>query len=62
MESLLTAKQVAEWLNVSPSWVYDHIERKRPIIPSIQLGGAIRFERSKLTSWLEELKRCYNKK
>ena len=30
MEKLLTAGQVAEILNVSTAWVYDHADRKRP--------------------------------
>ena len=30
MEKLLTAGQVAEILNVSTAWVYEHAERKRP--------------------------------
>jgi len=36
MEKLVTAEEVANILNVSAAWVYDHADRKRPVVPSMQ--------------------------
>lgn len=54
-EKLLTAKEVAEWLGVSEKWVYDHIERREPKIPTKRLGGAVRFQASEIDLWLDGL-------
>jgi hypothetical protein len=35
---LLTAKQVAAMMQMSPAWVRDHATRKRPLIPSVKFG------------------------
>jgi excisionase family DNA binding protein len=43
MEKLLTAEDVSEILNVSVAWVYDHGDRKKPTIPTVRLGKAVRF-------------------
>lgn len=40
---LLTAEEVARMLDVSTAWVYDHAGRKRPFIPVVRLGKAVRF-------------------
>ena len=41
---LLTVSEVAKWLCVSPTWVRDHASgRRRPKLPSIKLGKALRF-------------------
>ena len=45
MEKLLSAEEVARILNVSTAWVYDHADRKRPVIPSVRLGKAVRSAR-----------------
>jgi excisionase family DNA binding protein len=55
MEKLLTACQVAEILNVSQAWVYDHADRKRPFIPSVRLGKAVRFRPQDLQKFIEEM-------
>jgi len=38
IESLWTAKQVAERLGVSVDWVHDHVCRKEPRLPVINLA------------------------
>jgi predicted DNA-binding transcriptional regulator AlpA len=38
MSRLLTVKQVAEKLGMSPEWVRDHSTRKRPLLPSVKFG------------------------
>jgi hypothetical protein len=35
---LLDAKQVAQLLNVSPSWVREHCNGKEPRLPAMKLG------------------------
>jgi len=57
MEKLLTAGQVAEILNVSTAWVYDHAERKRPQLPSVRLGKAVRFRPGDIENFIEEMSR-----
>jgi excisionase family DNA binding protein len=52
METMLTARQVAEYLGLRENWVYD-----RAIVgdlPSYKLGGSRRFRRSEVEAWLCE--------
>jgi predicted DNA-binding transcriptional regulator AlpA len=45
-ERLLTAHEVAAWLGVSARWVLAHAAGlNRPVLPSVKLGKAVRFER-----------------
>jgi len=45
-EKLLTARGVAAWLGVSGRWVLAHAAGlNRPVLPSVKLGKAVRFER-----------------
>lgn len=55
MDNLLTAGEVAKILNVSTAWVYDHAARKRPLIPSIRLGKAVRFREEDLRAFIEKM-------
>jgi excisionase family DNA binding protein len=53
---LLTVRQVAEWLNVSPSWVRDHAtNRRRPALPSLKLGKNLRFREDQVAEWIRQL-------
>ena len=53
---LLTVRQVAEWLNVSQSWVRDHAtHRRRPALPSLKLGKSLRFREDQLAEWIRQL-------
>lgn len=51
-EKLLTPQEVAQWVGVSISWVYDHTKRADPILPHLRLGGTLRFRRSDIEAWL----------
>ncbi len=57
MDTLLTAEEVARILNVSTAWVYDHADRKRPLIPSVRLGKAVRFRPEDVQKFIEEMTR-----
>ena len=57
MERLLTPREVAQILNVSAAWVYDHADRKRPAIPSVRLGKAVRFRPEDVRMFIEEMTR-----
>jgi excisionase family DNA binding protein len=57
MEKLLTAEEVAQILNVSTAWVYDHAERKHPLIPSVRLGKVVRFRPEDMRAFVEEMTR-----
>lgn len=39
MTKLLTARDVAERLQVSQSWVRDHVTRKEPRLPVVRMGN-----------------------
>jgi excisionase family DNA binding protein len=54
---LLTANEVAEILHVSAAWVYDHADRKRPVIPSVRLGKAVRFRPADVQKFIEDMTR-----
>jgi excisionase family DNA binding protein len=53
-ESLLTPKQVADWLGISVAWVLDHASRRRPRLPSVKLGKAVRFRREDVEQFIAE--------
>ena len=58
-ERLLTARELAELLGLSPGTVLDWHEAGR--IPSFKLGpgvgGPVRFRASEVEAWLEECRR-----
>ena len=54
LERLLTPAQVAEWLGVSDAWVLDHASRRRPYLPSVKLGKAVRFQREDVERFIED--------
>jgi excisionase family DNA binding protein len=56
-ERLLTPKEVAEILSVSVPWVLDHASRRRPLLPSVKLGKAVRFRREELEEFIKECAR-----
>jgi len=51
---LLTVNEVAEWLKVSASTVYDWAARSR--IPCVRLGGRLRFLEDDVLRWIEARK------
>jgi excisionase family DNA binding protein len=52
MESMMSARQVAELLAVHENWVYD--QAVGGDLPSYKLGGTRRFRRDEIDSWIEE--------
>ncbi|MDQ3378707.1 MAG: helix-turn-helix domain-containing protein [Actinomycetota bacterium] len=52
MESMMTARQVAELLGVHENWVYDHAASGA--LPSYKIGGTRRFEPDELRGWIAE--------
>lgn len=54
-ERLMSVAEVASWLGVSASWVREHgSHRKVPHIPSIRMGGLLKFRRGVIEEWLTE--------
>jgi excisionase family DNA binding protein len=51
-EPLLTAQQVADWLNMSLVWVYKAAEKG--LLPFHRVGEAIRFDPNEILSYLNE--------
>lgn len=57
-EALLTVEEVAAILRVSKTWVYSHASgRNRPALPSVKLGGALRFREASLAAFISALER-----
>jgi excisionase family DNA binding protein len=52
MESMMTARQVAELLGVHENWVYD--QAASGALPSYKLGGTRRFDQDELRGWIAE--------
>ena len=52
MESMLSARQVADLLGVHENWVYDQAARGE--LPSYKLGGTRRFDPEELRGWISE--------
>lgn len=50
-EPLLDAIAVAEWLQVTTSWVYAETRAGR--LPHVNLGRYYRYRRSALEAWME---------
>jgi excisionase family DNA binding protein len=57
IERLLTVEEVARVLHVSRAWVYDHADRKRPLIQSVRLGKAVRFRAEDVQTFIETMMR-----
>jgi len=52
METIYTIPEVAEYLKMSKSKVYDLVKRQK--IPYIRIGRNVRIRQSDLDKWLEE--------
>jgi excisionase family DNA binding protein len=52
MESMMTARQVAELLGVHENWVYDQAASGE--LPSYKIGGTRRFDADELRSWIAQ--------
>jgi excisionase family DNA binding protein len=52
MESMMTARQVAELLGVHENWVYDQAASGE--LPSYKIGGTRRFDPDELRGWITE--------
>jgi len=52
-EPLVTARQVADLLGVTTSWVYEQSRRGR--IPTVTLGRYRRYRLRAIEAWLESL-------
>lgn len=57
-DPLLTAQEVAERLNVTKDWVWDHSTRKAPHLPVIRMGdGTLRYRASRIEEFIDERER-----
>jgi excisionase family DNA binding protein len=61
VEPLWKPKQAAAYLGVSVDWVYDHVNRREPLLPAIIFGvqgkgqrPVIRFNREDLEAWVAQ--------
>jgi len=54
-DPLLTAEEVAALLQVTQAWVYAETRRRR--IPHVRLGRYVRYRRSAVQGWIEQIER-----
>jgi excisionase family DNA binding protein len=54
-DGLLTADEVAALLQVTCSWVYAETRKRR--IPHLRLGRYVRYRRSAIAAWIEDVER-----
>lgn len=60
-DPLLTAADVAERLNVTKDWVWDHSSRKAPLLPVVRMGdGTLRYRASRIEEFIDERERLTN--
>ena len=61
MEEILTPAQVAERLQVKPSWVYEQTRERTEVrnsdpLPHMKMGRYLRFDWEDVVVWLERRK------
>ena len=61
MDQILTPTQVAERLQVKPSWVYEQTRERAEVrnldpLPYIKMGRYLRFDWKDVLDWLERQK------
>jgi predicted DNA-binding transcriptional regulator AlpA len=60
-DRLLTPEQVAERLNVTTDWVWDHSSRRAPFLPVIRIGHAkLRYRSSEIEQFIAQRERASN--
>jgi excisionase family DNA binding protein len=52
MESMMTARQVAELIGVHENWVYDQAASGE--LPSYKIGGTRRFDRDEINGYIAD--------
>ncbi len=57
-DELLTVAELAQWLKVPPSWIYERTRRRgEGRLPFIKLGKYLRFEAAAVRTYLERQRR-----
>lgn len=57
-DALLTVEDVAQRLNVTKDWVWDHSSRKAPYLPVIRMSdGVLRYRSSEVDEFVNERER-----
>ncbi len=47
----ITVNELAEYLRVTPLWIYNRVRKKE--IPHLKIGRILRFRRSTIEEWLK---------
>ncbi len=51
MKELLGVREIANWLGVPPSWIYDRVRTER--IPFYKIGKYVKFDPQEVKVWLK---------
>ncbi|MBI4846928.1 MAG: helix-turn-helix domain-containing protein [Candidatus Omnitrophica bacterium] len=54
-KAMLTLKEVAAYLDVSPTSIYRYVKQGK--IPAIRVGNQWRFRTTKIQEWLKKMER-----
>lgn len=54
-DEVLTRKQLAAWLHVSPRYVSEDMHRAIPPVPHFHIGRGYRYSKQQIMAWLYEL-------
>ena len=58
MDELLTVDELAAWLKVPPSWIYERTRRRgEGRLPFLKLGKYLRFEEAAVRAYLARQRR-----
>lgn len=58
IQELLTVDEIAAFLKVPASWIYERTRRRgMERIPHVKLGKYLRFSLAEVRNWLEQLRK-----
>ena len=59
-DELLTVEELAAWLKVPKSWIYERVRRRDgPKLPHLKLGHYLRFEPEAVRTFLRQHRKSY---
>lgn len=59
LPALMTAREVADYFQVSTAWVFSHARgTRRPVLPRLKVGKVVRFTRQAVERFIVEHSGC----
>ncbi len=54
-DRILTVRELARELRISPRLIYEHCHDREPRLPVIRLGRVLRFRESHVQEWMDRV-------